>query len=70
MYQGELYITFTPKSEVSCQSPHSGPCHLANWVIRCSERYLSFLDDLLPWADKLPEECRKKIRIQPTGLRI
>ena len=22
---------------------------------------LSFLDDLLPWSEKLPEECRKKV---------
>lgn len=78
---------------------------MANWVIRCSERYLSlvydklrehlcrqsviqadettcqvtkdgregvnksymeatcldFLEDLLPWSENLPEECRKKI---------
>ena len=22
---------------------------------------MDFLEDLLPWSDKLPEECRKKI---------
>ncbi len=24
---------------------------------------MDFLEDLLPWSDKLPKECRKKISI-------
>lgn len=30
---------------------------------------MDFLEDLLPWSDKLPEEYHKEIYIQPTELR-